>query len=69
MQRREEWAREHVGTSVAFWESKVWSDETGLNLYGPDGLASYWYELQKDPVISSTRRSGGGNVMIWACFF
>ncbi|VDN33846.1 unnamed protein product [Cylicostephanus goldi] len=50
------------------WTRIVWSDEKKFNLDGPDGLASYWHDLRKEPLHFSRRNFGGGNVMVWGAF-
>ena len=68
IQKRLEWGRSKVGLGDRYWSNVIWSDEKKFNLDGPDGLSSYWHDLRNDVRIFSKRHSGGGSVMIWACF-
>lgn len=63
-----EWASNHVRTTMSFWNTFVWSDEKKFNLEGSDGSESYWYEHRIEQRIYYKRQSGGGSVIIWACF-
>ena len=66
-ERRLKWAEERA-SYIEEWKRIIWSDEKRFNLDGPDGFAYYWHDLRKDELILSKRHSGGGSVMIWACF-
>lgn len=61
------WAKEKMSW-VDEWKNIIWSDEKKFNLDGPDGFAYYWHDLRKDDVHFSKRHTGGGSLMIWACF-
>ena len=50
------------------WSLIVFSDEKKFNLDGPDGFAYYWHDLRKEKKTFMKRQSGGGSVMVWACF-
>ena len=39
-----------------------------IHLDGPDGYASYWRDLRKEPRIFGKRQMGGGSCMVWAAF-
>ena len=45
----------------------MFSDEKKLNLDGPDGVAYYWHDLQKEQIFSKCQQ-GGGSLMVWAGF-
>ena len=66
-QRRLEWAKDKL-TWGEKWKDVIWSDEKKFNLDGPDGFAYYWHDLRKEELVFSKRHSGGGSLMIWACF-
>lgn len=61
------WAKQKMGW-VGQWRNVIWSDEKKFNLDGPDGLAFYWHDLRKEELNHSRRHTGGGSLMIWACF-
>ena len=61
------WAKNKI-TWGEEWKNVIWSDEKKFNLDGPDGLAYYWHDLRKDELVFSKRHTGGGSLMIWACF-
>jgi len=52
----------------AQWNRVIFSDEKKFNLDGPDGLAHYWHDLRKDPLVFSKRQHGGGTIMVWVGF-
>ncbi len=54
---------------VEKWKSVVFSDEKKLNLVGPDGWASFWHHICKEERIWPKRRSGGGSMIVWGCFY
>lgn len=65
--KRLQWAK----TKVAWgdeWKQVIWSDEKKFNLDGPDAHAYYWHDLRKEDIQFSRRHTGGGSLMIWACF-
>lgn len=66
-QQRYEFAVEHVQWTSQ-WDRVIFSDEKKFNLDGPDGLAHYWHDLRKEPLLFSKRQHGGGTVMVWVGF-
>jgi transposase len=66
-QSRMDWAKSKMNWSDE-WKRVIWSDEKKFNLDGPDGFAKYWHDLRKKELFFSKRHTGGGSVMIWACF-
>lgn len=65
--KRLNWAKNKVSWGEE-WKHVIWSDEKKFNLDGPDGFAYYWHDLRKDELYFSKRHTGGGSLMIWACF-
>lgn len=61
------WAKDKI-TWGSKWKDVIWSDEKKFNLDGPDGFAYYWHDLRKEELVFSKRHTGGGSLMIWACF-
>jgi hypothetical protein len=61
------WAEDKI-TWGNKWKDVIWSDEKKFNLDGPDGFAYYWHDLRKEELVFSKRHTGGGSLMIWACF-
>lgn len=69
--KRLEYARRYVSKPLTFWESIIWSDETKVNLFGPDGHQKVWRknrEALNPKNLLPTVKHGGGSVMVWACF-
>jgi transposase len=63
VQRYQDWTRED-------WKRVVWSDETKINRFGPDGRVWAWKrrgEPLSDRLVSPTVKHGGGGVMVWGC--
>jgi len=65
--KRLEWAKKYMSLGEK-WKYVIWSDEKKLNEDGPDGYASYWHDLRKEPLIFTKRHSGGGSIMVWGAF-
>lgn len=61
------WTEEHQ-TWDDQWVTAIFSDEKKWNLDGPDGCASYWHDLRKEPRSFFSRQQGGRAVMVWGGF-
>lgn len=73
--KRIDFAKKHVDwigpEGEKKWRNVLWSDESKINLVGPDGRT--WVRRPKnkayDPKYTTkTIKHGGGNIMIWGCF-
>lgn len=52
------------------WEKVIFSDESKFNLHGSDGGKRVWCRkgsLLDSTNIKSTKKFGGGNIMVWGC--
>ena len=53
-----------------YWNHVLWSDETKINLFGPDGVKHVWQqpgEEYKDMCVLPTVKHGDGSVIVWGC--
>lgn len=69
--RRLAFARRYRDWSLREWKNVLWTDETKITLYGSDGKKYIRRPKNKefDPKYTeSTRKYGGGSIMIWGCF-
>ena len=62
------WARSMVRKGDALWRKVVFSDESRFTLDGPDGYSAHWQDTRKCGRWRSSRRFGGGSVMVWGAF-
>ena len=63
-------ALKHVNTFVEFRNSIIWSDESGICLYGHDGRMRRWLKPEErfsDKAKTSTKKFGAGGIMVWGC--
>lgn len=61
---RLEWEMEMVGHDYLGWWCVIFSDEEKFDLDGPDGFASYWYDIQTEPMIFYRRKMSGQYLMV-----
>ena len=69
--RRLEWCKAHRHWSLEQWKCVLWSDESHFTLRQSDGRL--WGgrmpgECYLPECIVSTRKFGGGGIMVWGCF-
>ncbi|KAI1004513.1 hypothetical protein K3495_g3698 [Podosphaera aphanis] len=67
---RLDFALRHKEWTIEDWKKVVWSDETKINRICSDEINYTWQkdkQLPNDSNTIQTVKSGGGNVMIWAC--
>ena len=61
-------AQRHKYWTVDDWKRVIWSDETKINRFGPDGRKWFWKkpgEELKPRHFKATVKHGGGSVMVW----
>lgn len=62
------WCFDQIIFTPEEWRTVVFSEEKKFSLDEPDGNAYFWYDMRTDDKNFSTRKHGGGSVMVWACF-
>lgn len=68
---RLKFTRDHLGNGYEFWNSIIWSDETKIEIFGPNAARHVWrtkgtaYDLKNT---IPTVKHGGGSIMVWGCF-
>ena len=63
-------AKEHENKGKEFWDHVIWSDETKINMFGPDGGTRVWRQPNKAYKTVNTKptvKHGGGSIMVWGC--
>lgn len=63
-------AKKHLHWDYFDWKKIIFSDESKYNLHGSDGNKRVWCKKGtelKPENIQSTKKFGGGNVMVWGC--
>ncbi|SAM85140.1 probable transposase [Ustilago bromivora] len=62
-------ANEHKDMTVEDWKKVVWSDETKINFFGPDGKQFCWVKNAgfNSKLVRPTVKFGSGSIMIWGC--
>jgi hypothetical protein len=63
-------AEKYVDWTIEDWKRVLWSDETKVCLFGPDGGDWVWKtpkEGLNKRTIQLTVKYGGGNIMVWGC--
>lgn len=66
--KRLKFAHDHINKPLEFWRNILWTDESIFSLDGTWGRKFYYStpsEQLKRAVITPTRHSGGGHIMIW----
>lgn len=69
--KRYEFAKKYIGSSLNFWKTVVWSDESKFELFGQKRRSKVWRKTGEALIeknIQKTVKHGGGNIMIWGCF-
>ena len=61
---RLKWALKYASYGAS-WDDVIWSDEKKFNL---DGLKNFWWDSRTPKPRFMKRHSGGGSLMVWACF-
>jgi transposase len=70
-QDRLAFAQKYVEWTVEDWKRVLWSDETKICLFGPDGSDWIWKSQEEGlnkRTTQATVKHGGGNIMVWGCF-
>ncbi|SAM83021.1 related to transposase [Ustilago bromivora] len=62
-------ANEHKDMTVEDWKKVVWSDETKINFFGPDGKQFCWVKNAgfNSKLVRPTVKFGSSCIMIWGC--
>lgn len=63
-------AQSHKNWDFFDWNKLIFSDESKFNVHGSDGGKRVWCfknSLLHESNIQSTKKFGGGNVMVWGC--
>ncbi|SYW81559.1 putative transposase [Ustilago hordei] len=60
---------EHKDMTVEDWKKVVWSNETKINFFGPDGKQFCWIKNTgfNSKLVRPTVKFGSGSIMIWGC--
>ena len=68
--QRLDFALQHQYWTIDDWKRVIWSDETKINLLGPDGCKWVWRttnEALQERLVQGTMKYHGGNFMMWGC--
>ncbi|SYW84203.1 putative transposase [Ustilago hordei] len=62
-------ANEHKDMTVEDWKNVVWSNETKINFFGPDGKQFCWIKNSgfNSKLVRPMVKFGSGSIMIWGC--
>ena len=62
-------ANEHKNMTVEDWKNVVWSDETKINFFGPDGKQFCWIKNAgfNSKLVRPMVKFGSSSIMIWGC--
>ena len=60
---------EHKEMTVEDWKKVVWSNETKINFFGPDGKQFCWIKNTSfnSKLVRLTVKFGSSSIMIWGC--
>ena len=64
MTARLEFAKRHRKDSQTMRNKIIWSDETKIELFGPNAKRHVWRKPGTIPMVNH----GGGSIMLWGCF-
>ncbi|KAG1167121.1 hypothetical protein G6F46_012603 [Rhizopus delemar] len=67
---RLKWCKKHQNWTVDDWKKVIFSDETKINIFGPDSNPYTWKEdgaVSRPHHINQTVKYGGGSLMMWGC--
>ncbi len=62
------WAGSQLERGASVWRRTVYSHEKRFSLDGPDGLASYWHDVNRQRLWQCRRQQGGVGFIVWGCF-
>uniref|UniRef100_A0AAX7UC00 Transposase Tc1-like domain-containing protein n=1 Tax=Astatotilapia calliptera TaxID=8154 RepID=A0AAX7UC00_ASTCA len=68
---RLQFATSHVGDTANMWKKVLWSDETNMELFGPNAKRYVWRKTNTahhSEHTIPTVKYGGGSIMLWDCF-
>jgi transposase len=69
-EKRLEFAMEHEKWTLDDWHKVIWSDETKISIFGPEGRHYCWREPGEPSMphhFEPTVKHGGGSIFLWAC--
>ncbi|EIE82427.1 hypothetical protein RO3G_07132 [Rhizopus delemar RA 99-880] len=64
------WCKKHQNWTVDDWKKVIFSDETKINIFGPDSNPYTWKEdgaVSRPHHVKQTVKYGGGSLMMWGC--
>uniref|UniRef100_A0A8C6UUN8 Glycosyltransferase 2-like domain-containing protein n=1 Tax=Neogobius melanostomus TaxID=47308 RepID=A0A8C6UUN8_9GOBI len=68
---RLKFARSHMEDTATVWKKVLWSDETEIELFGPNAKRYVWSKpntAHRPECTIPSVKYGGGSIMLWGCF-
>ena len=68
---RLKFARSHMEDTATMWKKVLWSDETKIELFGPNAKRYVWSKpntAHRPECTIPSVKYGGGSIMLWGCF-
>uniref|UniRef100_A0A8C6TYF3 Transposase n=1 Tax=Neogobius melanostomus TaxID=47308 RepID=A0A8C6TYF3_9GOBI len=68
---RLKFANDHLDDPEESWEKVLWSDETKIELFGPNAKRYVWSKpntAHRPECTIPSVKYGGGSIMLWGCF-
>uniref|UniRef100_A0AAY5K9E8 Tc1-like transposase DDE domain-containing protein n=1 Tax=Esox lucius TaxID=8010 RepID=A0AAY5K9E8_ESOLU len=67
VQARLKFANDNLDDPEEEWEKVMWSDETKIELFGPNSTRRIWRKKKDEYNTIPTVMHGGGNIILWGC--